>query len=83
MILMFIITVLLCSLDSFAEPVTLQLMWWSTEGSQEHDLNLEILELFEELNPDVRVEVIFADWNSYADKVWMLMATGEAPESKC
>lgn|GEM_PF-2771389 len=80
MILMFIITVLLCSLDSFAEPVTLQLMWWSTEGSQEHDLNLEILELFEELNPDVRVEVIFADWNSYADKVWMLMATGEAPD---
>lgn len=49
------------------EPQTLRVAWWGNQARA--DSTMEMLELFEETHPGVTVEIEFADFSGYFDKL--------------
>ncbi|TCN26616.1 ABC transporter substrate-binding protein [Mesobacillus foraminis] len=60
------------------EKVTLRMAWW---GSQpRHDYTLEIIEMYEEKNPNVKIEPEYASWDDYWTKLAPQAASNELPD---
>ena len=57
------------------EPVTLRMAWW---GSQtRHDITVEVIEMYEKENPNVKIEYEFYDFDSYFTKLKTLVASDQ------
>ncbi|MFL6561096.1 MAG: ABC transporter substrate-binding protein, partial [Bacillus sp. (in: firmicutes)] len=64
--------------DKKDEPVTLRIAWW---GSQpRHDYTLEIIKMYEEKNPNVKIEAEYAAWDDYWKKLAPQAAANELPD---
>jgi multiple sugar transport system substrate-binding protein len=64
--------------DKKDEPVTLRITWW---GSQpRHDYTLKIIEMYEEKNPNVKIEAEYAAWDDYWKKLAPQAAANELPD---
>lgn len=49
------------------EQVSIRVAWW---GNQErHDMTLEAIELFEELNPDIEIQPEYTGWDGYWERL--------------
>jgi len=60
------------------EKVTLRIAWW---GSQpRHDYTLEIIKMYEEKNPNVKIEAEYAAWDDYWKKLAPQAAANELPD---
>lgn len=57
---------------------TLNVLWW---GSQtRHEQTTEMLEKFQELNPDIEVVMDYSDWDGYWTKLPAQVAGGQTPD---
>ncbi|NWQ40256.1 extracellular solute-binding protein [Bacillus sp. EB106-08-02-XG196] len=64
--------------DKKDEKVTLRIAWW---GSQpRHDYTLEIIKMYEEKNPNVKIEAEYAAWDDYWKKLAPQAAANELPD---
>lgn len=60
------------------QKTTLRVSWW---GSQtRHDLTLKVIELFEQLNPDIDVVPEYTGWDGYWDRLAAQAAGGNLPD---
>lgn len=50
-----------------AQETTLTITWWGSQNR--HDRTIEVIELFEEQNPDVNIEYEFSGWSDYWTRV--------------
>ena len=56
----------------------LNILWW---GSQtRHELTTQMLEKFQEENPDIEVVMDYSDWNGYWTKLPAQVAGGQTPD---
>ena len=77
---------LLCSAMIFAageqegstESVTLRFSWWG--GEARHNAILDAIALYEEQNPNVKIEPEFGGWNGYIDKLATQAAAKQQPD---
>ncbi|MGN8645345.1 ABC transporter substrate-binding protein [Gracilibacillus sp. HCP3S3_G5_1] len=58
--------------------VTLRIAWWGEQSR--HDYTLEVIELFEEKNPGVKLEPEYASWDDYWQKLAPQAAANELPD---
>lgn len=56
----------------------LKFMWWG--GQTRHDKTLKVIEMYEELNPEIKIEPIYTSWDGYFDKLGPLVASNEMPD---
>ncbi|WHY02465.1 sugar ABC transporter substrate-binding protein [Neobacillus sp. DY30] len=64
--------------DKKDEKVTLRIAWW---GSQpRHDYTLKIIEMYQEKNPNVKIEAEYAAWDDYWKKLAPQAAAKELPD---
>ncbi len=64
--------------EASGEEVTLRMAWW---GSQpRNDYTLEVIEMFEEQNPNVTIEAEYAGWEDYWQKLAPQAAANELPD---
>ena len=61
-----------------AGPVTLKLLWWG--GQARHDKTLKVLEMFQEKNPNVKIEPTYLGWGQYWDKLAVFAAAEDLPD---
>lgn len=60
------------------EQVTLRMAWW---GSQpRHDYTLEVIKMYEEKNPNVKIQAEYASWEDYWKKLAPQAAANELPD---
>ena len=60
------------------QDITLRVMWW---GSQtRHDATLKAIDLYEEQNPNVKIESEYSGWDGYWDKLATLSAARNMPD---
>ena len=45
------------------EQITLRMTWWGDQPR--HDYTLEVIELYQEQNPGVKIEAEYASWDDY------------------
>ncbi|WP_128738523.1 ABC transporter substrate-binding protein [Lederbergia galactosidilytica] len=60
------------------EEVTLRIAWWGDQTR--HDYTNEVIKLFEEKNPNVKVEAEYASWDDYWQKLAPQAAANELPD---
>jgi len=60
------------------EPVTIRWSWWGSDTR--HTLTQEVIDLFEEKNPNITVVPDYTDWGSYFDKLSVSVAGGDVPD---
>ncbi|WP_163579234.1 ABC transporter substrate-binding protein [Gracilibacillus saliphilus] len=64
--------------ETSGDQVTLRIAWW---GSQpRHDYTMEVIELYEEQNPNVTIEPEYASWDDYWQKLSPQAAANELPD---
>lgn len=60
------------------DNVTLRIAWW---GSQpRHDYTLQVIEMYEQANPHVKIEAEYASWDDYWKKLAPQAAANELPD---
>lgn len=60
------------------DEVTVRFAWWGSD--LRHQNTQEIIELFEEQNPNISVEAEYGDWDGYWDQIATQSAGGNAPD---
>lgn len=60
------------------EKVTLTFSWWG--GELRHNSTQEAVELYEELNPNVDIQVEYSSWDDYWKKLATKSASGDLPD---
>ncbi len=60
------------------DKITLRIAWWGSEPR--HDYTAEILKLYEEKNPNVKIEAEYASWDDYWKKLAPSAAANELPD---
>lgn len=60
------------------EKTTLRIVWWGSQAR--HDKTMAMIELFEQKNPDIKVEPEFTDWGGYWSKLATQVAGGLTPD---
>ncbi|MBS4208342.1 sugar ABC transporter substrate-binding protein [Bacillus sp. FJAT-50079] len=60
------------------EKITLRIAWWGSEPR--HNYTSEILKLYEEQNPNVKIESEYASWDDYWKKLAPSAAANELPD---
>lgn len=77
-----LVAVMVCmaipALGAAEEPVTLRIAWWGAQGR--NDLTVEALEVFQQKNPDIKVEVEYSNWDGYWSKLATQVAGGLTPD---
>lgn len=82
-----LIAFLLISLAAFAEgqqetaknkPVTLRFSWWG--GDSRHQATLDVIALYEQKNPNVKIEAEYGGWDGYYQKLVTQLAGGTAAD---
>ncbi|MDB1088485.1 ABC transporter substrate-binding protein [Streptomyces sp. ACA25] len=58
--------------------VSIRFAWWGDDSR--HRLTEEAIAVFEEKNPDIRVEPSFSAWDSYYDQISTQIAGSDAPD---
>ena len=57
---------------------TINILWW---GSQtRHEKTVKLIEKFEELNPDIKVNADYSDWGGHWTKLPAQVAGGQTPD---
>ena len=64
--------------DSADGVVELRFSWWGSD--ERHAMTQEVIELFEEQNPGIKIVGEYTDWASYWDKLATTTAAGDAPD---
>ncbi|QJW37753.1 ABC transporter substrate-binding protein [Cellulosimicrobium protaetiae] len=59
-------------------PVEIRFSWWGSDTR--HQTTQQIIDLFEEKNPDITVVPDYTDWGGYWDKLATSVAAGDAPD---
>ena len=60
------------------DKTTINILWW---GSQtRHEKTVKLIEKFEELNPDIKVNADYSDWGGYWTKLPAQVAGGQTPD---
>jgi multiple sugar transport system substrate-binding protein len=59
-------------------PAEIRFSWWGSDTR--HQTTQEIIDLFEEKNPDITVVPDYTDWGGYWDKLATSVAAGDAPD---
>ena len=59
-------------------PVTLRILWWG--GQARHDKTLKVLDMYQQANPDVKIEPTYLGWGEYWDKVAVYAAAEDLPD---
>ncbi|UOQ46654.1 extracellular solute-binding protein [Gracilibacillus caseinilyticus] len=60
------------------ENITLRVAWWG--GQERHDRTLQVIEMYEEQNPNVTIEAEYSGFDGYFDKLNTQLAAGNAPD---
>ncbi|WP_278236403.1 extracellular solute-binding protein [Isoptericola sp. AK164] len=60
------------------DGVEIRFSWWGSDDR--HQTTQEIIDLFEEKNPDITVVPDFTDWGGYWDKLATTVAGGDTPD---
>ncbi|GAB3701169.1 ABC transporter substrate-binding protein [Nocardiopsis oceani] len=60
------------------ETVELRFSWWGADDR--HATLQEVIEIFEEENPDIRIAGDYTDWDSYWDRLATSTAANDAPD---
>ncbi|RCW77228.1 ABC transporter substrate-binding protein [Saliterribacillus persicus] len=60
------------------EDITLRVAWWG--GQERHDRTLQVIEMYEEQNPNVTIEAEYSGFDGYFDKLNTQLAAGNAPD---
>ncbi len=60
------------------EPIELRLTWWGSQ--QRHDLTIEVIELFQQKYPHIKVVYEFSGWRDYFTKLTTQAAGGNLPD---
>jgi len=60
------------------EQITLRMTWWGDQPR--HDYTLEVIELYQEQNPGVKIEAEYASWDDYWQKLAPQAAANELPD---
>lgn len=63
---------------SSGKQVELRMAWWG--GQERHDRTLQVIELYEEKNPDVKITAEYSGFDGYFDKLTTQFAAGNAPD---
>lgn len=59
-------------------PVEIRFSWWGSDTR--HQTTQQLIDLFEEKNPDITVVPDYTDWGGYWDKLATSVAAGDAPD---
>ena len=59
-------------------PVTLRILWWG--GQARHDKTLKVLDMYQQGNPNVKIEPTYLGWGEYWDKVAVYAAAEDLPD---
>lgn len=59
-------------------PVTLRILWWG--GQARHDKTLKVLDMYQQSNPDIKIEPTYLGWGEYWDKVAVYAAAEDLPD---
>src|SRR5690625_354091 len=60
------------------DQVTLRMTWWGSQSR--HDQTQEIIDLFEEQNPDIKINSEFTGWDGYFEKMAAAAAGNNLPD---
>lgn len=60
------------------DTVELRFSWWGSD--ERHETLQEVIEVFEEENPDIRIAGDYTDWDSYWDRLATSTAANDAPD---
>ena len=60
------------------EEITIRVSWWG--GQSRHDLTQQVINLYMEQNPNIKIEAEFTDWSGYWDRLATQAAGGELPD---
>ncbi len=77
-VLLLMMIVLNISVVSFAEDITLRILWWG--GQDRHDRTLGVIKLFEEKYPNVKIAPEFVSWGDYWEKLAVQSASRDLPD---
>jgi len=61
-----------------AGPVTLRILWWG--GQARHDKTLKVLDMYQQSNPEVKIEPTYLGWGEYWDKIAVYAAAEDLPD---
>lgn len=61
-----------------AEQATLRFMWWG--GDKRNEATLAVIEQYQKLHPEIRIEAEISSDQGYIDKVSTMLANGTAPD---
>ncbi|MDG5789905.1 extracellular solute-binding protein [Evansella sp. AB-P1] len=64
--------------NSDDEKIELRMSWWG--GQERHDLTLQVIELFEERHPEVKIVAEYSGFDGYFDRLTTQFASGNAPD---
>jgi len=59
-------------------PVTLRILWWG--GQARHDKTLKVLDMYQQGNPNIKIEPTYLGWGEYWDKVAVYAAAEDLPD---
>lgn len=60
------------------DPITITMSWWG--GDSRHEATMKAVEAFMEKYPNIKVEMQYAAWSGWEDKMSASFATGTAPD---
>ncbi|MFW5987898.1 MAG: ABC transporter substrate-binding protein [bacterium] len=60
------------------EEITLRVSWWGSQSR--HDKTLEVIEMFEEENPNINIEPEYTGWSGYWEQMSAQAAGGNLPD---
>ncbi len=60
------------------EQIELRMTWWG--GQERHDRTLEVIEMYEAKNPNVKIVAEYSGFDGYFDKLTTQFAAGNAPD---
>jgi len=60
------------------EKTTLRLAWWGEQPR--HDYTQKVIKLFEEKNPDIRIEYEYSNWDDYWKRLAPMAAANQLPD---
>ncbi|GAE32638.1 ABC transporter substrate-binding protein [Halalkalibacter hemicellulosilyticus] len=60
------------------EDITLRIAWWGDQPR--HELTNEVIEMFQEQNPHIRIEPEYAGWDDYWQRLAPQAAANELPD---
>ena len=64
--------------EASEDQITLRVAWWG--GQERHDRTLQVIEMYEEQNPHVKIEPEYSGFDGYFDKLNTQLAAGNAPD---